>query len=46
MFISNEKSEENDISNSNISNFNEPKINENQRSGIDPSNEIRSKVIL
>lgn len=42
MSISNEKSEENNISNSNINNSEEPKMNQEQRSGIDPSTEIGS----
>ena len=46
MSISDEKSEENNISNSNISNSDEPKIIEDQRSGIDPSTEIGSKIII
>ena len=42
MSISDEKSEENNISNSNINNSEEPKMKQEQRSGIDPSTEIGS----
>ena len=46
MSISDEKSEENNISNSNISNSDEPKITHEQRSGVDPSTEIGSKIFF
>ena len=48
MSISEEKSEENNISNSNINNSEEPKFTQEQRSGIEQSTEIgsNSKIFL
>ena len=43
MSVSDEKSEENNINNSNISNSEEPKVIQEQRSGIDHSTELGSK---
>jgi hypothetical protein len=46
MSISEEKSEDNNNSNSNMNHSEEPKITQEQRSGIDPSTEFGSKIFF